>query len=153
VVCSHILGATEDIHFVADAMQHRCAVLTEPCGPITVASARKGAKVEFLVKIQVSLPHHMDPADEAGPPEHEYRHGTELNAAGTIQRAWRIPGRVANAGIWFADDASQRDTAPRSLPLCPWVDALVAPPAAHPLETKINSQPEHSGAMLDRRGG
>jgi len=90
--------------------------------------------VEFLVQIQVLLPADMDPAVKAGLVEREQARGRELKDAGTIVRMWRIPGRVANVGIWQAADATALHEAIASLPLFPWVDAQVTALATHYLE-------------------
>jgi len=90
--------------------------------------------VEFLVQIQVLLPADMDPAVKAGLVEREQARGRELKDAGTIVRMWRIPGRVANVGIWQAADATALHEAIASLPLFPWIDAQVTALATHYLE-------------------
>ncbi len=90
--------------------------------------------MEFLVQIQVLLPADMDPAVKAGLVEREQARGRELKDAGTIVRMWRIPGRVANVGIWQAADATALHEAIASLPLFPWVDAQVTALATHYLE-------------------
>ncbi len=90
--------------------------------------------MEFLVQIQVLLPADMDPAVKAGLVEREQARGRELKDAGTIVRMWRIPGRVANVGIWQAADATALHEAITSLPLFPWIDAQVTALATHYLE-------------------
>ncbi len=90
--------------------------------------------MEFLVQIQVLLPADMDPAVKAGLVEREQARGRELKDAGTIVRMWRIPGRVANVGIWQAADATALHEAIASLPLFPWIDAQVTALATHYLE-------------------
>jgi len=90
--------------------------------------------VEFLVQIQVLLPADMDPAVKAGLVEREQARGRELKDTGTIVRMWRIPGRVANVGIWQAADATALHEAITSLPLFPWIDAQVTALATHYLE-------------------
>ncbi|MEJ7696693.1 MAG: muconolactone Delta-isomerase family protein [Candidatus Limnocylindrales bacterium] len=57
---------------------------------------------------------------------------TELAAAGTIRRLWRLPGRRANWGIWEAQDATALHAAISSLPFFPYLDVEVIPLAAHP---------------------
>jgi muconolactone D-isomerase len=47
---------------------------------------------------------------------------------------WRVPGRVANVGIWQATDATELHEALASLPLFPYIDARVTPLAQHYLE-------------------
>jgi muconolactone D-isomerase len=60
--------------------------------------------------------------------------GRELQAARTIERIWRVPGKKANVGIWRAADATELHAAIESLPAFPWMSVTVTPLAAHPLE-------------------
>lgn len=64
----------------------------------------------------------------------EQARGYELKSAGTIKRMWRIPGRVANVGIWEAADPTALHAAISSLPLFPYIDAHVTALAVHYLE-------------------
>ena len=60
--------------------------------------------------------------------------GRQLQAAGTIVRIWRIPGRRENVGIWSAEPWTSSTEALMSLPAFPWVDAHVTALATHYLE-------------------
>ena len=71
--------------------------------------------------------------------ESEWRRGSELRDTGTIVRIWRIPGQLANVGIWETTDATELLAAISSLPLFPWMTTRVTPHAAHPLEQKPHS--------------
>lgn len=91
--------------------------------------------MEFLVQIEVDLPPQL-PADERGRlMESEVRRGHELKDAGTIVRVWRIPGRMANVGIWEAPDPTALHDAIVSLPMFPYLRAEVTPLATHHLES------------------
>ncbi len=92
--------------------------------------------MEFLVEIEVSLPPDMDPATREDLLALERVRGLELKSSGTIARIWRIPGRLANVGIWQAEDATVLHEAITSLPLFPWLDARVTPLALHHLESE-----------------
>jgi muconolactone D-isomerase len=94
--------------------------------------------MEFLVEIQVSLPPDIDPEVRADLMEKERLRGFELKDSGVIVRIWRIPGRIANVGIWRAEDATALHEAITSLPLFPWIDARVTPLALHHLEADRN---------------
>jgi muconolactone D-isomerase len=87
--------------------------------------------MEFLVEIQVTVPHGVDVTALT---EQERVRGRELVEAGSILRVWRIPGRTANVGIWRAADASELHAAISSLPMFPFIDARITPLATHPLE-------------------
>jgi muconolactone D-isomerase len=87
--------------------------------------------MEFLVEIQVNVPHGVDVGALMA---EERSRGLELVEAGTIVRIWRIPGRTANVGIWRAGDATELHAAITSLPMFPFIDARVTPLATHHLE-------------------
>ena len=78
--------------------------------------------MEFLVQIQVNLPPEMSSDVKAELLVREQARGRELRDAGTITRIWRIPGRLANVGIWDALDATSLHAAIESLPLYPYID-------------------------------
>jgi muconolactone D-isomerase len=90
--------------------------------------------VEFLVRIQISLPADMEEARRAALTVAEAERATELRAEGSIQRIWRIPGRTANVGVWVAEDATELHSKLSSLPLSRWMDIKVEPLALHPAE-------------------
>jgi muconolactone D-isomerase len=90
--------------------------------------------MEFLVRIEFSLPPGLDPAKRAELLEHEAARGRELRAAGAIVRIWRIPGRTANVAIWQAPDPTELHALLSSLPLFPWMDIDVTALAVHYLE-------------------
>jgi muconolactone D-isomerase len=94
----------------------------------------------FLVRIQVRLPADM-PADERDELiARERRRGRELKAAGTIQDMWRLPGRLANVGVWQVASAEALDAALTSLPVWPWATFEVEALADH----YLTSDPESS---------
>lgn len=90
--------------------------------------------MEFLVRIQVTLPPQLTAPERSRLADAEARRGRELKEAGTIVRIWRIPGRTANAGIWEAPDPTVLHEAIASLPMFPYLSADVTPLAVHPLE-------------------
>lgn len=90
-------------------------------------------RMEFLVSIDVRLPHDLDGQRRADLLEAESERGAVLARAGTIGAIWRVPGRMANRGIWSAADASALHEALVSLPLWPFMTVDVIPLARHPL--------------------
>jgi len=90
--------------------------------------------MEFLVEIDIALPPDLDAGARSELLGREAVRGRELREAGTIVRIWRIPGRLANAGIWQARDATELNDALFSLPLFPWMDIRVTALATHHLE-------------------
>jgi muconolactone D-isomerase len=87
----------------------------------------------FLVQISVALSSDMPGAERAALLERERRRGQELKDAGVIEGIWRIPGRLANVGIWRAENATELHEAIASLPVWPWTDVTVTPLADHHL--------------------
>lgn len=90
--------------------------------------------MEFLVKIQVDLPPQVTEEERSKLIDAEANRGRELQAAETIVRIWRIPGRTANVGIWSAPDPTALHEAIASLPMFPYLRADVTPLATHYLE-------------------
>lgn len=93
---------------------------------------RRGCAVEFLVNIEVRRPDDVDDARFADLVAAERRRAAELVEAGVLRRIWRVPGRMANWGLWDAADATALHAAIASLPLAPWLDVRVVPLAEHP---------------------
>lgn len=90
----------------------------------------------FLVQITVRLPPEMPESARTALLERERRRGEELRAAGTIQDVWRLPGRLANVGVWRAATATDLHEAISSLPVWPWTEVTVTPLADHHLTTQ-----------------
>jgi muconolactone D-isomerase len=88
--------------------------------------------MEFLVEIEVRWPADGDPQRKAALIAAEAQRAGELAASGRLRRLWRVPGRLANVGLWDAADASELHEALASLPFYPWLDIAVRPLAAHP---------------------
>ncbi len=90
--------------------------------------------MEFLVRIEVSLPHDLPDDRRAELLRAERDRGRELIQTGALVRIWRTPGRHANVSLYDVADATELDHALRSLPLHPWMRVHVEPLAVHPLE-------------------
>ena len=88
--------------------------------------------MEFLVSIDVALPHGMPVEQRQELYAAEAVQAAALAAAGRLVRLWRIPGRTANWGLWRADDATELHDALTSLPLWPYMHIEVVPLAKHP---------------------
>jgi muconolactone D-isomerase len=90
--------------------------------------------MEFLVEIETRLPPDMPERERLSLLERERQRGDDLRRDGTIFRIWRLPGRMANVGVWRAADATELHAAIVSLPLHPWQEVSVRALAQHPLE-------------------
>lgn len=89
-------------------------------------------EMEFLVRIEVCYPADGDETRKRDLISAERERAAELVQEGTIVRLWRIPGRWANVGVWYAEDATELHEALASLPFAPWLDVTVEPLANHP---------------------
>src|SRR5271165_2724714 len=62
--------------------------------------------MEFLVEIDVSLPPALDTDSRRELQAAEFERGSVLARDGVIRAIWRVPGRLANCGIWTMPDAT-----------------------------------------------
>ncbi len=95
----------------------------------------------FLVQISVALAPELPPGERSALLERERQRGLELKRAGIIEDIWRVPGQLANVGIWRAHSATALHEAITSLPVWPWTQVTVTPLADHHLTT----DPEDGG--------
>jgi muconolactone D-isomerase len=95
----------------------------------------------FLVQISVALSPEMGEADRAALLERERQRGRELKEAGVIEDMWRVPGQLANVGIWRALTPTGLHEAIASLPVWPWTRVTVTPLADH----HLTNDPEGTG--------
>jgi muconolactone D-isomerase len=89
--------------------------------------------MEFLVRIDTRLPPELAEGDRAALLGREAERGRQLRESGMLRQIWRIPGRLANVGIWSAPTATDLHEALTSLPVWPYADVRVTPLADHPL--------------------
>jgi muconolactone D-isomerase len=89
--------------------------------------------MRFHVRITVRLPPELDPAERDRLLAAELDRGRELHARGAIVDIWRLPGRLANVGIWEAADGTELHALIASLPLFPYLEAEVEALAQHPI--------------------
>jgi muconolactone D-isomerase len=102
--------------------------------------------MEFLVRIDVSLPGSMTAEERADLAAAELAHGLELCRRGTIQRIWRLPGGLRNVGIWEAPNATELHEAISGLPMFPWLRVEVTALARHPLEADDSPEPPRAAS-------
>ncbi|HEV7977741.1 muconolactone Delta-isomerase family protein [Amycolatopsis sp.] len=89
--------------------------------------------MDFLVRIEVSLPPELAEAERATLLRREAERGRVLRDSGTLRQIWRIPGRLANVGIWSASTPDELHDALTSLPVWSYADISVTALATHPL--------------------
>jgi muconolactone D-isomerase len=94
--------------------------------------------VEFMVSIDVRVPHDADPEKLAALQAAEAVRARELVEAGSLKRIWRIPGRRSNISLYEAADATELHAAISSLPLFPYMEIEVQALATHPVEAHLS---------------
>jgi muconolactone D-isomerase len=97
--------------------------------------------MEFLIEIEVQIPHQVSAEERERLIEAERVRGEQLTAQGTLLAIWRVPGRFANRAIWSAPDATKLHEAISSLPLWPYTDVTVTPLAQHRLGASCQGIP------------
>ncbi|MGW6032485.1 muconolactone Delta-isomerase [Gordonia terrae] len=90
--------------------------------------------MEFLVRFEINPPAEMSADERDNLRARERARAMELRAEGVLRKLWRVPGRLAVIGLWEANDATSLHDALSSLPMFPWIDAVVEPLATHPQE-------------------
>jgi muconolactone D-isomerase len=88
----------------------------------------------YLVQLETALPASMSEIDRGALLTREAARGSELRDDGTIQHIWRLPGRLANVGVWSAEDAATLHDMICSLPAWPWMTVSVTCLTPHPLD-------------------
>jgi muconolactone D-isomerase len=95
--------------------------------------------VLFAVRMDVSIPHNMDPDARADLLAREKAYSQELQRAGSWPHIWRIVGRYSNLSIF---DVANNDELHRmlwQLPLFPYMTIDVTPLAGHPSDIAITA--------------
>lgn len=87
--------------------------------------------MRFLVKIEVRLPAGLPAGERAELLQAEEARGRQLKAEGAIVDVWRIPGRLANVGVWEAADATELHEALCSIPVFAFAEIEVTALARH----------------------
>ena len=91
--------------------------------------------MQFMVKIDVSLPAAMPQGEKDDFRKRENARAHELVEEMKLRRIWRIVGTTANYGIWEAESLEELHASIGSLPLYPFMKIEVTPLIAHPVTT------------------
>jgi muconolactone D-isomerase len=91
--------------------------------------------MDFLVELSTALPPTWLPEIRDELLAREAARGAELRESGVLRALWRLPGRLANVGIWSVPDTGALHAALTSLPAWPWMTVRVTALAPHPLFT------------------
>ena len=86
----------------------------------------------FHVRMDVAIPHDLDPARRAEILAQEKAYAQELQQAGTWLHLWRVVGEYANVSIFNVDSNDELHELLNGLPLFPYMTITVTPLAAHP---------------------
>ncbi|MGW7442159.1 muconolactone Delta-isomerase family protein [Kitasatospora sp. NPDC054795] len=88
---------------------------------------------EFLVEITTAVPEGTAEEEVDRRRAAEAVRARELAATGHLARLWRPVGERRSLGVWrAADEAQLRAEVLGSLPLWPWMTAVVTPLEPHP---------------------
>ncbi|WP_055590840.1 muconolactone Delta-isomerase family protein [Peterkaempfera griseoplana] len=88
---------------------------------------------EFLVELTTTVPEGTDPAEVDRRRAAEAVRARELAASGNLVRLWRPVGELRSLGLWRAgDEAELRTEVLGTLPLWPWMTAVVTALQSHP---------------------
>ena len=86
----------------------------------------------FHVRMDVAIPHDLDPARRAEIVAREKAYAQELQEAGTWRHIWRVVGEYANLSIFDVDSNEELHELLSGLPLFPYMTITVTPLAQHP---------------------
>lgn len=91
----------------------------------------------FHVRMDVRIPHDLDPDVRADLVARERDRALELQQSGVWPQLWRIVGEYANISIFDVTSNDELHDLLQSLPLFPYMTVKVTPLAQHP------SKPDH----------
>ncbi|MEU5848519.1 muconolactone Delta-isomerase [Saccharopolyspora shandongensis] len=86
----------------------------------------------FQVRMDVCLPHDLDPKTRSEIVAEEKEYSQELQRAGKWPHIWRIAGEYANISVFDVESNDELHTLLSGLPLFPYMDIHVTPLATHP---------------------
>ena len=86
----------------------------------------------FHVRMDIAIPHDLDPARRAEVVAREKAYAQELQQAGTWRHIWRVVGEYANISIFSVDSNEELHELLSGLPLFPYMTIKVTPLAPHP---------------------
>lgn len=88
---------------------------------------------EFLVEVTTTIPDGVTAAEVAAARAAEAARAKELAATGRLFRLWRPVGEKRSIGVWCAEDERDlRASVLGTLPLWPWMEAVITPLEPHP---------------------
>jgi muconolactone D-isomerase len=91
----------------------------------------------FHVRMDVTIPHDLDPAERDKLVATEKARALELQRAGVWPHLWRIVGRYSNISIFDVGSNDELHDILSSLPLYPFMTIQVTPLATHPSDLTV----------------
>ncbi|MEU0654742.1 muconolactone Delta-isomerase family protein [Streptomyces albogriseolus] len=93
---------------------------------------------EFLVELTTTVPDGTDPAEVDRVRAREAVRARELAASGHLARLWRPVGEKRSIGLWRAEDETAlHEEVLGTLPLWPWMTAVVTELETHPNDPTV----------------
>ncbi|MGC4962591.1 muconolactone Delta-isomerase [Gordonia sp. DT218] len=86
----------------------------------------------FHVRMDVNIPHDLDPDTKAETVAREKAYSQELQRSGKWPHIWRIVGEYSNFSIFDVADNDELHGILSGLPLFAYMDISVTPLATHP---------------------
>jgi len=88
----------------------------------------------FHVRMDVHIPHDLDPDVRADTLAREKQYSQELQRAGKWPHIWRVAGEYSNFSVLDVESNDELHELISGLPLFPYMDINVTPLAKHPSE-------------------
>ncbi|WP_031464439.1 muconolactone Delta-isomerase [Sciscionella sediminilitoris] len=88
----------------------------------------------FHLRMDVSIPHDLDPQRREDLIAREKARALELQRAGKWPHLWRIAGKYSNISVLDVESPDELHRILSSLPLFPYLQIEVTPLAQHPSE-------------------
>ncbi len=93
--------------------------------------------MQFLVRMDVRLPHDMDAAAADDIRAREKERAAEIQRSGKWPQLWRVVGRYANVSVFDVDSGDELHELLSSLPLFPYMDIEVTALTRHPSKVDL----------------
>jgi len=91
----------------------------------------------FHVRMDVHLPHDLDPEVRADIVARERAYSQQLQRAGSWPHIWRIAGAYSNFSVLDVSSNDELHELLSGLPLFPYMDIAVTPLATHPSDVNV----------------
>lgn len=91
----------------------------------------------FHVRMDVAIPHDMDPDVRAETVAKEKARALEIQRSGKWPHIWRIVGQYANISIFDVESNAELHELLGSLPLFPFMTVTVTPLTTHPSDLAV----------------